>query len=115
MSIVGAPGAVAPAAVGGRMRDLVRLLRNNRKVAMGVTILGIFILVAIFGPFLIHTDPNKFSDDALAAPSATHWFGTTQTGQDVFAQIIVGTRTSLLWGFITSALVTLVATVIGLV
>lgn len=102
-------------ATGGPLRDLLRLFKNNRKVTIGISLLGLFILIAIFGPLLMHTDPNKFSDDALAPPSAAHWLGTTQTGQDVFTQLIVGTHSSVLWGFLTSALVTLVSTVIGLI
>ncbi|HEY7347149.1 MAG TPA: ABC transporter permease [Ktedonobacterales bacterium] len=84
------------------------------KIRIGLSILSFFILLAIFGPLLIHQDPQAFSADVLSAPSAAHWMGTTQTGQDVFAQVINGTRMTLLVGFSVGALATLLSVVIGL-
>src|SRR6266446_7983838 len=46
--------------------------------------------------------------------TAANWLGTTQTGQDVFAQVIVGTRVSLLLGFVAGFLATLISVIIGL-
>src|SRR5579859_5130200 len=79
-----------------RLSDLWRMATVNRKVSFGLGILLLFVLVAIFGPILLTKDPNAFSTDILSAPSATHWLGTTQTGQDVFTQVVVGTRVSLI-------------------
>lgn len=56
------------------------------KLAIGLTIVGIIAFFAIVVPFFVQ-DPNKVSDVGLTAPSAEHWLGTTQTGQDVFAQL----------------------------
>lgn len=97
------------------VRALWRALTANRKVAIGIYILLFFTVVAIVGPLLIRQDPNGFSTDILEGPSAQHWLGTTQTGQDVFAQVIVGTRVSLLLGFITGIITTLISVFIGLV
>src|SRR5690242_1096221 len=97
------------------VRALWRALTANRKVAIGIYILLFFTVVAIVGPLLIRQDPNGFSTDILEVPSARHWLGTTQTGQDVFAQVIVGTRVSLLLGFITGIITTLISVFIGLV
>jgi peptide/nickel transport system permease protein len=74
-----------------------------------------FLLVALFGPLFIHTDPNAISQDGLAVPSAQHWLGTTTTGQDIFSQLIVGTRTSIIWGFLTGIAVTILSIIVGLV
>jgi peptide/nickel transport system permease protein len=97
-----------------RLRDMWRLVTLNRKVAFGLGILGFFVLVAIFGPIFLTKDPNTFSPDILSPPSATHWLGTTQTGQDVFLQVVVGTRVSLLLGFITGLVATIISVVVGL-
>jgi peptide/nickel transport system permease protein len=97
------------------VRTFWRGLTANRKVALGVYILLFFSAVALVGPILVHHDPNAFSTDILEGPSAQHWLGTTQTGQDVFAQVIVGTRVSLLLGFITGLVTTLISVFIGLV
>ncbi len=84
------------------------------KIRLGLSIIGFFVLLAIFGPMVIHQDPLAFSSDVLSPPSAAHWLGTTQTGQDIFAQVIVGTRVTLLVGFAVGALSTLLSVVIGL-
>jgi peptide/nickel transport system permease protein len=98
-----------------RLRDLWRLLTQNPKSFAGVCIVLFFVLVAIFGPLFIHTNPSAFSSDVLSPPSSQHWLGTTQTGQDVFSQLVVGTRVSILLGFLTGLLVTILSISIGLV
>ena len=101
--------------MGNSIRMLLRIFTLNRKAAIGMGIVLFFVLVAIFGPMFIHTNPNALSDDALVPPSAKHLLGTTQTGQDVFSQLIVGTRTSVFWGFATGLVVTIFSVCVGLV
>jgi ABC-type dipeptide/oligopeptide/nickel transport system permease subunit len=81
---------------------------------VGLSIVVFFILVAIFGPLLLHTDPNAFSPDTLQPPSAAHWLGTTQTGQDIFTQLVYGARTTIFWGLLTGLLVTILSIAVGL-
>jgi peptide/nickel transport system permease protein len=107
-------GAPVTAMIAGRLSGFWQTATRNRKVAFGLGVIGVFVLVAIFGPMFIHTDPNAFSSDVLSPPSAHHWLGTTQTGQDVFAQLIYGARTSIFWGFLTGILVTIISIIIGL-
>lgn len=90
-------------------------LTINRKVASGSAVVGIFLLIAIFGPFLLHGDPNYITHAAKLPPSAEHWLGTTNLGQDIFGQLILGTQTSVLWGFFSGILVTVISVVVGLV
>src|SRR5579883_2285573 len=93
---------------------LGRIFRLNRKATVGLCIVLFFVLVALFGPPFIHTDPAALTDDVLLPPSASHWLGTTQTGQDVFSQLVVGTRVSILWGFATGLVVTALSVIVGL-
>jgi peptide/nickel transport system permease protein len=97
-----------------RLRDLWRLVRLNRKVAFGLGVLTFFVLVAIFGPIFLSQDPNSFSSDILSPPSASHWLGTTQTGQDVLVQLVVGARASLILGFATGLVATIISVIVGL-
>src|SRR5947209_6867522 len=97
-----------------RWRTAANWLAGNPKVAFGLGIVGFFVLVAILGPIIIQHNPNAFSPDVLQPPSAAHWLGTTQTGQDVFAQVVVGARVSVLIGFGAGFLATIVSVVIGL-
>lgn len=85
------------------------------KIRLGLGIIGFFVLVAIFAPLIAHQDPQAFSDAALEPPSAAHWLGTTQTGQDVFAQIVFGTRLTLLVGFSVGIIATTISVIMGLV
>ncbi|MBO0780584.1 MAG: ABC transporter permease [Ktedonobacteraceae bacterium] len=99
----------------GGLAYVWRALTSNRKVALGSAILGFFILVAIFGPMLPLQDPTRLSDLNHAAPSAQHWLGTTTTGQDLFSQLVHGTRATVFWSLLTGVFVMILSVVIGLV
>ncbi|HKN99931.1 MAG TPA: ABC transporter permease, partial [Pseudonocardiaceae bacterium] len=79
----------------------------------GLGIVGFFALVAVIGPLLVH-DANAFSQAGYAPPSARHWLGTTQTGQDVFAQLVVSTRSTLVIGAGAGLLATVVSVLVGI-
>lgn len=70
-----------------------RFLRG-RKTVVGLGILLFFVVIAVIGPWIAPYDPDTMSNELLQPPSGAHWFGTTQTGQDVLSQILVGTRGS---------------------
>jgi peptide/nickel transport system permease protein len=94
---------------------LWRAMTSSRKVAVGSTIVGFFIVVGLVGPLFIPGDPNATSRLFIASPSSAHWLGTTVVGQDIFSQLVYGTRTSVFWGLGTGLLVTLLSVVVGLV
>ena len=91
-----------------------RAMTISRKVAVGSAIVGFFILVGIFGPIIIRTDPNATSRLFIGPPSPAHWLGTTTVGEDLFSQLVYGTRTSVFWGLGTGLVVTAVSVVVGL-
>lgn len=80
---------------------------------LSLTVLIIFALTAIFGPLLIER-PSGLGVDILQPPSAAHLFGTDDLGQDVFAQVIWGTRVSLLVGAAASLIAIVIGTAMGL-
>ncbi|MGH3406130.1 MAG: ABC transporter permease, partial [Streptosporangiaceae bacterium] len=84
------------------------------KVLVGVVIVLFFVLMAIFGPFLDHTDPGAITSVRLQPPSAAHLLGTTQQGQDVLAQVVYGARISIEVGFGAGILTTLWSVIVGL-
>ncbi len=87
-------------------------IRRDRKASIGATLLTAFVLVAIFGPWCVG-DPDALVGVPLEPPSAAHWLGTTGQGQDVLAQTVVGTRTSLAIGFGVGIAVVLVGALVG--
>jgi len=77
-----------------------------------VLVIGI-ILFGVIAPFFAG-DPTVIRNQGLTAPSAAHILGTTQTGQDVFAQLAVATRGSLEIGLIVGVLATVLSAVFGI-
>jgi peptide/nickel transport system permease protein len=69
--------------------------------------------VGIIGPWLPLQDPSARSKQVQAPPSALHWFGTTYLGQDVFAQLVIGTRGILIVGFSAGLIATALAILVG--
>jgi len=98
-----------------RLRDLGRLFTHNGKVGLGLAILIFFALVALLGPLFFTQDPNGISDMQMQPPSPEHWLGTTQLGQDVLTQLVIGTRLSLFMGFVIGILTMIIAVAVGLV
>ena len=93
---------------------LTQLLRN-RKALIGVTILAIVILVAVFAPLLTEYSPTQRVGRPHQPPSAEHWLGTTRLGYDVFTRLLYGARVSLAVGFGAGLLITVIGTVLGII
>jgi peptide/nickel transport system permease protein len=105
-------------AIPGPLRFLGRSLRtlwSNRKARIGLTILTLVILVALFAPLIAPHSPTATTFTPYRNPGATNWFGTTGNGQDVFSQMVYGSRISLLVGLGAGVMATLVAVTIGLI
>lgn len=108
------PAGPATVGSGARRRTGRRFpLLRNRKAMTGLITLGLFAVVAIVGPWLAPYDPGRRSADLLQPPSGRHWFGTTHLGQDIFSQVLVGTRGVLLVGFTAGLVATLLAVAVG--
>lgn len=99
----------------GYLSNIWDILSHNKKVLAGTIIVAFFILVAVLSPLIVHGDPATVTENILQHPSAMHLLGTTDQGQDVFDQLIVGTRASIFWGLLTGILVTVLSVVVGLV
>jgi peptide/nickel transport system permease protein len=87
-------------------------LRSHR-LLIGLGIVAFFAAVAIIGPFLVG-NPNAFSHAEWQSPSAAHWLGTTQLGQDVLAQVVTGAGATLEIGAGAGLLATVISIVIGI-
>ncbi len=87
-------------------------IRRDRKAALGSLVLVLFVLLAAFGPLVVG-DPQALVGIPLQPPSSQHLLGTTGQGQDVLAQLVVGTRVSLLIGFGVGLAVVLIGALVG--
>lgn len=95
------------------MRVRTQLLRSP-KIVSGTVIVGVIVAFVLLTPLFDHTDPAALSNDVLQGPSAAHWLGTTQTGEDILSQLAHGGRVSLAVGALSGAFATVVAVVVGL-
>lgn len=79
----------------------IRLLWERPSFAVGLVIVGVYILMAIFADFIAPYKPLKIgsADDVLSPPSFEHIFGTDDLGRDIFSQIVYGSRVSIMVGF----------------
>ena len=88
----------------------------NRLAIIGIAIVAIFVLVAIFAPWIAHYDVGSTNlAMRYMPPSAAHWFGTDSTGRDIFSRVVFGARISLEVGVIVVAVSAFVGTLIGAV
>ncbi len=84
------------------------------RLHVGIIIVGMLSVFAIFAPFLTQYSPNTISiDQALLGPSAAHLFGTDQLGRDLFSRMIFGARVSLLVGGVSVGITVLIGLLLG--
>src|SRR4051795_12218426 len=91
------------------------LLLRNPKSCTGLAMVAFVVLIALIAPLISVAHPNDFNILATRqSPSWHHLFGTTDQGSDVFSQVVVGARRSLMLGALAGALATGVAAVLGI-
>lgn len=82
-----------------------RPIRRQRSAMLGLAIVGVFAVLAVFAPLLSPYDPVlQDLEHALQAPDAAHWLGTDSFGQDVLSRLLYGARLALFIGFASVAL-----------
>lgn len=80
----------------GAIADFWRRLRRNRAAVIGVLLIGIYLGVAVFAPWIAPYDPQQGSSaDRIKAPCLQYWLGTDELGRDVLSRLIYGARISL--------------------
>lgn len=81
----------------------------------GAAVIALALVVATFGPWLQTHDPYGQDYTALAAsPSADHWLGTDELGQDVYSRLLLGCRLSLVIGLSSAILALTIGGFLGL-
>lgn len=115
-----APDAPIAASVPAKRRHglLGRLLKRPLAV-IGLIIIGVTVLGAIFAPWLTAYDPNEQLFDGLTLegaplpPNAAFWLGTDLLGRDLLTRILYGARTSLIIGVVANGAALLIGTLVG--
>jgi len=101
------------------LRLYARTFANNGSAMLGLGIITLFMLAVIFGPMIV-----PYPEDAMGAvhlekkllpPSAEHFFGTDEVGNDVFTRVIIGARVSLQIGVIVTTIAMLIGIPLGII
>src|SRR6187551_1357569 len=114
LTVVTPEAPVAPASGSGRVKKQRFRFVANPKSAFGLAVVGFFVLFAIIGPWVAPYDPSARSKDLLVPPSWDHWFGTSHLGQDIFSQILVGTRGVMFVGLIAGLVAMALSVLVGI-
>jgi peptide/nickel transport system permease protein len=93
----------------------LKLLWRNPKSRLGLLMVAFMVIIAVIAPWISVHDPNGFDINAARqAPSWHHLMGTTDQGSDIFSQVVLGARRSLLLGAAAAAIATALAAVLGI-
>ena len=90
-----------------------RAVRSNRKATVGTVLLALFILVALFPGVIAHDNPSLDAYKPHLGLSTAHLLGTTAYGQDMFAQLVWGTRNVMIIAFTVGLATTGIAVLVG--
>ncbi len=85
----------AERALAKRQRAANRSIWRRPLSIIGLGIAAVWVIAAIFAPWISPYSPIATSPDLFAPPSAAHWFGTDELGRDVFSRVIYGSRVTL--------------------
>ena len=80
-----------------RLPEIKSLIRRQPLAALGFALLVVFIVCAVFAPWLAPYDPARLDlTGRLTGPSWAHWFGTDELGRDILSRTLFGARISLI-------------------
>ncbi|MGW2771635.1 ABC transporter permease [Streptomyces olivaceoviridis] len=103
-----------PASRAGGGRLYLRRFARNRSALFGVALLVLLVLFSVCGGYLTHFSYTDVDFTALTQPpGGTHYFGTNQGGNDVYAEAVHGLQRSLVIAVSVSVLTIVLAAVIG--
>jgi len=96
------------------MVENLKLIVKNPMGILGLSILLFFAIVAILAPYIAPYNPWDIVDMPFSAPSSEHVLGTNDMGQDLYSELIYGTRISLFVGITAALISTIVGTIAGI-
>ena len=98
-----------------RSAEVWRRYRKSPTAMIGLAIISVIILSAIFADIIVPYDYGikQVIPDRLQGPSLYHLFGTDDLGRDLFSRVIHGSRSSLVLGILTTAVATLIGGFLG--
>src|SRR5689334_5070284 len=112
----GEPGQDEAILIESPSRRAWRRLVRRRGAMVGLAVIVIMILIAVFAPLVAPYDPAQQSWSTVRKPpSAAFWFGTDEVGRDLLSRIIYGARASLSAGVISVGIAIAIGVPLGLI
>lgn len=98
--------------------DVWSRLKRNRMAMIGLVVLVLLVLMAVFADVIADYDTKVIAQDIknrLQGPSLQHWCGTDEFGRDIFARLVHGSRVSLVVGLISVSISLTIGGMLGAV
>jgi peptide/nickel transport system permease protein len=93
----------------------VRSRRISGTMLAGIAILAAWLFIAVAAPLIAPFDPDAIDImNLMAAPNATHWFGTDQVGRDIFSRVLFASRVDLFMCVVGVLPPLIIGTMVGL-
>ena len=90
-------------------------MARDSTLMAALLMLAIYILIAIFSPYITPYAPSELAGRPLEGPGNSHLLGTNDLGQDIFSSLLYGTRATLFLGFLGALISVLTALLLGIV
>ena len=112
----GSPGSVPGTARPGKLGAMLRYMRRNISLVIGIVLLSGLVLFVGIGHIVVDTSKARpLSAPAMKPPSLQYPFGTDRQGRDLLAVMVAGTPLTLRIGFIAGFLGVGIGAVLGFV
>lgn len=96
-----------------KVKKYINAIKHNKQLKIGIVLLIIILMAAVFAPYISNYDPFDLNDDILASPGSRYYLGTDGLGRDVFSGILHGARTSILVGVTAATISAVIGVLIG--
>jgi len=100
-----------------RFEEFLRSFLASKMGVIGAALVLLFVVMALFAPLLVTHDPYKLGspEEVLLPPSSEFLLGTDNVGKDIYSQLVVGAKISLLIGFLAAGIAAIIGSTVGLV
>jgi len=100
-----------------RFEEFLRSFLASKMGVIGAALVLLFVVMALFAPLLVTHDPYKLGspEEVLLPPSSEFLLGTDNVGKDIYSQLVVGAKVSLLIGFLAAGIAAVIGSTVGLV
>jgi peptide/nickel transport system permease protein len=97
------------------VREMLYFAFRNRKLVIGLSLVTFFLLFALIGPHIAQRNGTDYGGPLNIGPTIHNgfYFGTTPTGQDIFAQFVGGLRLAFIVGVIGGGIAAIIGMIVG--